>query len=156
MSFRSKVDWWLAALVAGALLLPVLVHLRHGWNRDSATTVLVVAIGTLLICAVGCPVRYTLGESGLRIRSGLWVRNVPFEKIVRVSRTHNPMSAAAWSLDRLRIDLNDAGMVLISPVEPDRFMAELAARANLQQHGHDLVRQPESKSQDEQLNETPH
>ncbi len=136
-SFRSKVDWWLAAIIVAGLLLPVMTIVRHGWSTTAALAEVFV-IGLML--AVCWPVRYTIGESELLVRSGLWRRYVAYTQIKTVRPTHNPLSAPAWSLDRLELELDGGGFLLISPVDKERFLAELAARAHLQRLDSGLAR----------------
>ncbi len=53
------------------------------------------------------------------------------ETITAVELSHNPLSAPALSLDRLKIShTGGLGMGLISPVDPSRFMQDLADRCD--------------------------
>lgn len=145
MTYATKVDWWLALLVAAAVASgPVIAFVTAPNPEEGLRVALQVAIYALPALAVifllAWPVHYKVEEQELVVRSGLLLRwKIPYERITRVRPTHNPLSSPAWSLDRLQIDW-DGGMILISPKDQGRFLEELAARAGLERRGMDWVR----------------
>jgi hypothetical protein len=55
-------------------------------------------------------------------------QEIPLSSIEEVYQTRNPLSAPAWSLDRLRINYcgdDKSGFALISPKDEIRFMQEI-------------------------------
>ena len=73
MSYRSKVDWWLGALLAAGLLGPMIAVILTTGTEEFKMVLLITVISILVVFAVGFPVRYTIGESELKIRCGLFV-----------------------------------------------------------------------------------
>ena len=73
MTHQAKIDWWMAAAIALAILVLLL-----GVNYWIAGPVLLV----LLICAY--PQSYKTTQEGLLIRGGLWRRQIPYEVITFV------------------------------------------------------------------------
>lgn len=130
MRFTSKVDWWIAASV---LLAPVAVIFSAVLTREPI--VWVIGIAVLASLAALCwPCDYTLADEALIVRSGLIKWKVPYKQIERVEPTRNPLSAPAWSLDRIAISYGGK-LMLISPLQKDEFMNELRARARLSRVG---------------------
>lgn len=101
---------------------------------DNHLTWLVMGIATLygaIIWALAYPVYYEITASHLLIRSGCLKFQIPLSTIEMVRPTRNPLSAPAWSLDRLRIDYkrnNKPRIALISPEDKSRFLRELTQR----------------------------
>lgn len=143
--FRSKVDWWLGVvlLVVPLVELTALVTALRTGDRETA---MATAIGVGLVAAVYglllTPVRYGLSRECLIIRFGVMRRRVAFDAIDQVRRTHNPLAAPALSLDRLAIQTRGTrlGLNLISPLEREEFLSDLAERAGLARDGDRLVR----------------
>jgi hypothetical protein len=142
VAFRSKVDWWLAALViVAAEFGPASVWISGEpfpfWLALSTTAILVL-IAVLLV-----PIRYILEGRTVRIRCGVpqWqFGSFAVDEVQSVRPTHNPLSSPALSLDRLRVD---AGMNtwLISPKDKRGFLKALVnLDAGLQFDGECLVR----------------
>ena len=136
VTYPSKQDAWIVALVfgAGAVLAYVAIEQAffHGLRSSGAWVPMTVAAFYLLVVfGLAYPVSYELTETQLFIRSGKWIRlTIPVDKIRSVSPTRNPMSAPAWSLDRLRIDYDKQGrstVALISPANKKRFLDELVS-----------------------------
>ncbi len=145
MTYETKVDWWLALLVAGAIVSGPVIAFAVAPTRDeglrAALYVLIWVLPALaVIFGLAWPVHYEMEERELVVRSGLFLRwNIPYQAISRVRRTRSPLSSPAWSLDRLRIDW-DGDTILISPKDRDRFLEDLAARAGLERRGTEWVR----------------
>lgn len=145
VSFRSKVDLWLAGLVVVALGGSFVASLLAA-ELDEPSTWLPAIIVTATLALVGSlsvPTLYTLSRSDLAVRSGLLRRSIPLTAILRVHPTRNPISSPAWSLDRLSIHYMDGrqrGYLLISPVDGDFFLTLLRERAHLVDSPRGLVR----------------
>jgi hypothetical protein len=85
-------------------------------------------VPVLIVTLLAWPTRYELHEHELVIRSGVIRYRIPYSDIRAVTPSRNPLSAPAWSLDRLRID-RKRGFALISPQDKDGFLRALAERA---------------------------
>jgi Bacterial PH domain len=148
MRYPTKVDGWIRWIILGALGLELVAGAAlvsaMGW---AGAGLAVLSIGTFLgiIRMAAWPVVYDVTDGEIRVSCGAWGFRVPISGIVRVYPTRNPMSAPAWSLDRLRIDYVDPSgrkrMTMISPPDQTAFLLDLAARdPALVRQGDRLVR----------------
>lgn len=143
--FRTKVDRWLVVVLVVSLL-GVLVAMAASYEADPSATwtgAVIPVVVLLLVAALTLPTRYVLTAHALVVRFGLFRMTIPLTAIERVYPTRNPLSAPAWSLDRLGIDYRVASrrrLMLISPAERDAFLSLLAERAGLERRGDELER----------------
>ena len=150
MVYHSKKDWWLVALVWVCVLLPFAIGIYNlvapSGNDHAGWTLLVICTFTgVLILLLTYPLYYEITASKLIVRCGVVVRKeIPLSLIVEARSTRNPLSAPAWSLDRLQIDYRRDGGVssmIISPEDKLRFLRELAGSgAGLEVRGERVVR----------------
>jgi PH (Pleckstrin Homology) domain-containing protein len=143
--YRSKVDWWIALLlclppvasiaVCVALVLDGKIS-ELPWGIASVLLVLGVYFGLIF------PMWYGLDDTHLLVRFGICRRRIPLADVLEVHPTHNPLSSPALSLDRLRVRFGQGFFkaVMISPVDRNRFLDELAKRAGLKRDGDRLGR----------------
>ena len=120
-------------------------------GADSHITWLVVGITALygaIIWTLAYPVYYAITASGLLIRSDWLKYQIPLSTIEMIHPPEIPLSAPAWSLDRLQIDYKKnrkSRIALISPEDKSRFLQELTQRANKLEFKRDqAVRKSES------------
>ena len=142
----SKVDTWLAAIVAGSLSLGLISILaavaakpkEMGWIALFYVGVLVF-VGLLAV-----PMRYTVRDREVDVQSGVLHWNIQIDAIVEAYPTRNPLSSPAWSLDRLAIRFMVGGNsreIMISPADKTAFMTDLSERdPKLIMQGDRLVR----------------
>ena len=150
MVYHSKKDWWLVTLVWAGVLLPLAIGIYNlvapNGNARAGWTLLLICIFTgALVLILTYPLHYEITASKLIVRCGVTVRKeIPLSWIVEARSTRNPLSAPAWSLDRLQIDYRRDGGVrsmLISPEDKLRFLRELAGSgAGLEVRGERVVR----------------
>jgi Bacterial PH domain len=139
--FRSKVDWWLGLL----LVVAPAVTLVGGLSAPESQR-LAALTGTFVLAAVYLglvfPMRYGITDSELVVRHGLVRQRVKLADITAVIPTRNPISSPALSLDRLRITFGTGfgKNFMISPVDKQQFLVELALRARLVRDGDGLKR----------------
>jgi hypothetical protein len=143
--FRSKVDWWIAILLCVPPIAVVAVNValfageKSGeWPVGVMTALVVLGVYFGFVF----PMRYGLGNGLLIVRSGLLRQTITLQDVVEVSRTHNPLSSPALSLDRLRVQFG-AGFfkaVMISPADRERFLQVMAHMAGLRRDGDHLFR----------------
>ena len=153
MIYYSKKDAWLVLVVGAAVLLPFVFGIYNltvpGGNAQAGGYLLFV--GTLTAASVlllAYPLYYEITPSHLVVRNGVMRTRIPLSSIEEVHPTRNPLSAPAWSLDRLRIDYSKGGGVgfmLISPQDKAGFMRDLAGSvAGLEVRGERVVHRAES------------
>jgi hypothetical protein len=119
MTYDAKFDWWLAAVIVVAIVL-----LLVGGNYWVGAPVL----GVLLLSAY--PQTYETTPSGLLVHAVLGRQLIPYRVITFVG----PSAA------QVRIRYGLGSELLISPVQQEKFLADVAARApHLSRHGEALV-----------------
>jgi hypothetical protein len=129
MTHQAKIDWWMAAAIALAMLVLLL-----GVNYWIAGPVLLV----LLICAY--PQSYKTTGEGLLICGGLWRRSIPYEAITFVGPVADDRGNLVLSADRVRIQYGLASELRIEPADPRIFLADIAKHTpHLIKRGHRLV-----------------
>lgn len=142
--FRSKVDWWLGALL---LILPVAVTVGAVAAIVTGNGVIAAIIGWAVIAALYSglifPLRYGIGEGELVIRHGLVRQRCKLAQIIEVHPTRSPLSSPALSLDRLLVKKGDGlfDSIMISPDDKQGFLALLAEQSGLERSG-DSLRRP--------------
>jgi hypothetical protein len=98
----------------------------------------------LIIALVVLPyfTSYSLDPVNLTIKVGPFSKKIPIAEITEAFPTKNPLSAPAWSLDRLRIRFSSSRFgALISPVKKGEFLEELNSLApHLERKGNRLIR----------------
>ncbi len=124
--FRSKVDTWILVLMVIAIVFQVVAVGRAAMQAGDplATTGLIMLVigvsGLLVWLLVGT--HYTVERGYVRIVSGPFRWKVAIDDIQSVTRTRNPLSSPALSLDRIMIRYGDRGRVMISPADRDGFL----------------------------------
>lgn len=133
--YRSKIDWWLGLLLGGSMGHMVVLTLMPIVKGEGVEWV--ITISTIFILLLILPlfaIKYVLYSEHLYISCGIYGKiRVPYESISNVKATHNPLSSAALSLDRIQIDYTENGyhqMVLISPVHKKEFIRKLEEYCN--------------------------
>ncbi len=153
MRYSSKKDSWIVLVIVapGVALVGIALYHLFVFGAENHITWLIMGIATFygaVIWTLAYPVYYEITASDLLIRSGWLKFQIPLSTIEMVQPTRNPLSAPAWSLDRLRIDYrkNDSvRLALISPENKARFLNELVERvADLERQGDRVVRRPAS------------
>jgi hypothetical protein len=101
------------------------------WMRVFATCFFgVFGLLTTVLCVIPYYTSYSLDPENLTIRVGPITSKIPIADIIEAYPTRNPLSAPAWSLDRLRIRVSSRRFgALISPVRKREFLQELAGLA---------------------------
>lgn len=139
--FRSKVDLWLAVILAAApvvSLTATVLALRAGGGLMALLPTALIALAYL---GAVFPLYYELEDDALVIRAGLLRSRIPYAQIRAVRPTRNPLSSPALSLDRLHVDAGSALGPNISPADREGFLSALLSRApQLHRVGEALVR----------------
>ena len=130
VTFKSKLDGWVAASLLAASLVQVVVLVALAAKAPAA---LLVALPLVLVISafvawLYVATRYEVTDDHLLIRAGIVSVDVPLAQITRVEETRNPISAPAWSLDRLLISYGHDRSCIISPKNKERFLEILRER----------------------------
>lgn len=127
--YRSKIDWWLGILLIGSCILPFSLMIQRFCSSGKLSISLLVT--EIFLAAIILPMfrtRYLLYEDHITLICFTKFR-ISYQDITGIKETHNPLSSAALSLDRLQIDFrNERGgheMVLISPVRKKEFIQKI-------------------------------
>lgn len=139
--FSSKVDWWLAVIIA---LLPIVtIGAAIGVIRGGGSPLVALApVGLVALVFGGAlfPLYYQLDSDAIVIRSGLMRSRIPYASLRAVRPTRNPLSSPALSLDRLHLDSGNPLGPNVSPRDREGFYATLLERApHLRREGDALV-----------------
>lgn len=129
VTYNSKIDTWLIVLLGlslSAILFRGLMSLR--FSTAYGVMVLGVFAFTVLVLLLFCyPCRYTFKADHLLIQAGALRFRVDYADITRIEPSRSLWSGPALSLQRVRID-HGRRFVLVSPMQRERFMAELQQR----------------------------
>jgi len=130
---KSAIDWWIQLLVVLPMLAGsaiIVAGLASGQDRLRTIGVLSTAGYCLLLGLVVLPIVYVVGDHGLTIRAGLIRLRVPWDRLVEIVPSSNPMSSPAMSLKRLDVRYTKldgtAKHVLISPLDRPAFLQDCA------------------------------
>jgi hypothetical protein len=128
--FRSKVDAWLAVVVAGGLIVMWLSPVRRIWagRPVDALDIVVPFLATAFIAWVFRTTYYLVTADALIVHAGPIRRTVPLRLVQRLRATHNPLSSPALSLDRIEVTYGSK-RVLISPEDKHGFVKAVMKRA---------------------------
>ena len=128
-AFASRVDGALvllalAPLLVGAVLVAALARTLPVFPGRGFVVVLLLA-SILLVVWTLLGTRYLLDATALTVRSGPFSWVIPLRQIHAISRTRDPHTAPALSLQRLRIEYAAGRSIMVSPREEAQFLAEL-------------------------------
>lgn len=130
MRFPGKrAFWWYAVLIALGLACGFTLYaliLEPG--AVSAVSAGLMVLVFLFALSIQFRNELTLDENRLELRFGPLTRRIPYIEIRSISRTRNPLSSTATSLDRVAIELYSGGMYLVSARDNDRLVEELHLR----------------------------
>lgn len=127
--YRSKVDRWLLGILIAAMIAATLGAVSAvaavGWEAWWAIFLLMLGVG--LPAWILTTTYYTLDDVELIVRSGPFKWRIPVAEIRTISKTSNPLSSPALSLDRLRIEYGKRS-IMISPEDRDAFIEDIESR----------------------------
>ena len=130
--YKSKVDLWIVILLILIVALGLFWIIDSIFFSTSAEESIGLGIsGILMILSViiFLPVNYTLLESQLLIRFGLFRHRINYQDIKSVKKTCNLLSSPALSLKRIEIQYSKGiGFTLISPNDIESFVKDLSIK----------------------------
>jgi hypothetical protein len=130
VTFRSKLDGWVLAsfLSAAAVQLVVLVFLANAAPKALFAVVPLLALTSACGVWLYFATRYVVTGDRLLVRGGTISLDNTFSDITKIEPTRNPLSAPAWSLDRLLITYGGGKSCMISPKDKASFLGLLRER----------------------------
>ena len=129
VTFPSRVDAWLVAVLLFALLSPLAAVFLVGANLVFAAVSVLITLLVVVLLLVPC--RYTLEAEHLLIRCGLIRQRIAYRDITGVTTSGSVLSAPALSLKRVKLSYGRKGHTssqLVSPRDRDVFMQALRER----------------------------
>jgi hypothetical protein len=130
---RSAVAWWIAVAIALPPITSTIVVVSGVMSADgSAALAGAVALAGYALLVVGLilPMRDIVGDDGLVIRFGMVRVRIPWDRVIEINPTRNPLSGPALSLDRLDVRYRKANgrqtFALISPADRAAFLRDCA------------------------------
>ena len=124
VTFRSKIDWWLAiplVIVFAGALLAVFVSIMLG----SWLMLLIPVASTAFVCWIALRTFYRVDNRILLVQSGPFRWRIAIKEIHQITATSNPLSSPALSLDRLRIEYGKGSSIMVSPQDKEGFLAAI-------------------------------
>ncbi len=130
--FRSKVDWWISAIMIFVLATQLFVVLQIVPELNNGTQTY-VALGTVigvffLVLAILLRTYYSVYRGALKIVSGPFWWTVKLADINSVRETRSPLSSPALSLERIRIHYGKRRWVMVSPADKAGFYDAIGHR----------------------------
>lgn len=134
LTFRSKVDGWIPAVVLlSVLAAPAILYFTPSKKPiPPGTWVTVFCVSSLVLLLVGwmfTTTAYVIAGPELRLQSGPVRMTIPIDKITRISRGSWIGSAIALSLSRIEIQYGSFLGIMISPEDPRAFIQAIVARS---------------------------
>ena len=121
--FPSKKDVWLYPIIWGSIIV-CFIPIFTG----SDLKVLFFTIPcAFLLGWTWFKTGYEVTPGYVTVQSGPIKKKIPIYEIKKISKTKNPLSAPALSLDRLEINYGQFGMALVSPKDKQKFISLLTS-----------------------------
>ena len=131
-TYKSKVDLWIAILLILVVVLGIyftIVSIFFSASVKESIGLGITGILMILSVLIFIPVNYTLLESQLLIRFGLFRYRINYQDIRSVKKTFNLLSSPALSQKRIEIQYSKGiGFTLISPNDIESFVKDLSIK----------------------------
>lgn len=128
MDFKSKVDWWVYAIVVFTIVYCCVTTFFFG-DYWAGITLSVVCASLEIVAFTG--IKYRLEGDKLGVRSFYRWKWYPVDKISKVKKVKGILSAPALSTSRVAITFSDRKILKsfapmeISPLDRDGFISAL-------------------------------
>ena len=99
MTYKAKVDWWLALVIVAGIAFPAI----SAMTTHQSILAVPPALLTLFLLVLVYPQTYKTRGDALRIRAGLTTRTIPWPSITKVSANEEPGVSMVLSTDRIVI-----------------------------------------------------
>jgi hypothetical protein len=129
-AFESKIDTWLALVVAAGLGAMWVSPVRRMWTGRpvDALDVVIPFLVTAFVVWIFRATYYVVTTDALIVHAGPIRRTVPLRSVQRLRATHNPVSSPALSLDRIEVTYGSK-RILVSPQNKRGFVSAVISRA---------------------------
>ena len=131
-TYKSNVDLWIAIILILVVVLgifSIILSIFFGTSVNESIGLGISGILMILSVIIFLPVNYTLLESQLLIRFGLFRHRINYQDIKSVKKTFNLLSSPALSLKRIEIQYSKGiGFTLISPNDIESFVKDLSVK----------------------------
>lgn len=122
--FYSKIDLWLVALLLAGVS-PAILPLF--WNFNWVLLGIDVLV-LLFLADLFRNTKYEIVGKRLVVKSGILLRvSCDIFLLQSVSKTRTFLSAPALSLDRIKINVEGGGLLIVSPRQKQEFISALLA-----------------------------
>ncbi|MCC8117363.1 MAG: PH domain-containing protein [Bacteroidales bacterium] len=134
MKYKSKIDWWVGAILGGPVLALV-GFWAYSVNSFSGKDLLMLVLVTLpsifsfwLVGSIFFGTYYLIGDGVLTVKCGVLMNTkIKISEITSILPTKTWLSSPALSTDRLEIRYAKYGKVVISPENKEAFIAQCQA-----------------------------
>lgn len=120
-TYRSKVDFWLLAVIYAVIIASVV---PIGCSGHVAVSIIIAAVLIVPITFYLFNIRYVIRGTSLIVKDGLFSHAYDINDIQSIKPTHTLLSAPAASLDRLEISFTHDSLI-VSPKHKDDFIRHL-------------------------------
>lgn len=133
MKVYSKKDLWLSILLWLASIGPAIGLIAAYLTGDLNVIALIICVSVLGIVSlfliwIWFTTYYIISDVELIIAYGPFKKKIPFDSIISIKKSHNPLAGPALSLHRIEIMYNTYNMTYISPVDRESFIEKLAQK----------------------------
>ncbi|MDQ2070829.1 PH domain-containing protein [Natronospira bacteriovora] len=129
--YRSKMDAWIVLVLLGSALVCLWaggVLLIESEGDKLVIALLIAAVGAGLPLWMLLDTVYVIDQDMIRVHNGPFRWKVPLANIQSVKRERTILAGPALSMDRIVIQYGRWKMLIISPRDPETFIAELENR----------------------------
>jgi len=130
-TYKTATDWWIQLmlvlpLITGSAVIVVGIATENDYMRTVG--VLSTAGYCLLLGCLVMPMIYVIRGEGLAIRFGMVRMRIPWDRVIQIEPSSNPVSGPAMSLKRLDVHYKKGNgaetHVLISPSDRAAFVRD--------------------------------
>jgi len=119
--YRSKISYWLVALIVLTLLGIMITMLVLKALSALIIDMLIIAVFIHLFATT----YYTIAGNVLQVKCSFVVINIDIATITKIENTTSVLSAPALSMDRIEVFYNKYDSVVISPGDKAGFIKRL-------------------------------
>ncbi|MBL8501718.1 MAG: PH domain-containing protein [Nitrosomonas sp.] len=126
--FKSKIDNWVLIcllLSVSACLMGASVPLMIGGITNYVFAAIILIAGAGFPIWIYVSTRYIVSDDSLKIISGPFTWDIPIQSIVSLQETQIAATSPALSFDRLQITYEEDKVIIVSPVDKEKFIQKL-------------------------------
>lgn len=126
--FKSKIDNSVLVcllLSVSACLMGASVALSVGGAANYVFAAIILIAGAGFPVWIYVSTRYIVSGDDLKIISGPFTWDIPIQSIVSMQETQTAATSPALSFDRLEITYGEDKVIIVSPVDKEKFIQKL-------------------------------